>query len=52
MTLLEKAKKEAKETGKKISAEVAKGLTAIQAMHDLCKKAKHSPYKTYISQKR
>jgi len=52
MNLFEKAKKSAKENGKKVSADVAKGLKAVQAMHDLCKKGKGSPYKMYISQKR
>ena len=51
MALLEKAKNEAKKNGKKVSAEVAKGLRAIQAMHDICKKRKGSVYKTYTSQK-
>ena len=49
MNILERAKKEAKKNGKKVSPEVAKGLNAIQAMHDLCKKRKGSPYKMYVS---
>ena len=49
MTLLEKAKKEAKKNGKKISNEVVKGLHAIQSMHELCRKRKGSPYRMYIS---
>jgi hypothetical protein len=52
MDLLEKAKKSAKENGKRLNAEVAKGLEAIQAMHDLCKKIKGSPYKIYMSEKK
>lgn len=52
MALLEKAKKEAKRNGKKVSAEVAKGLKAIQAMHDMCAKRGGSPYRTYKAQKR
>jgi len=52
MRLLEKAKKEAKKNGKKVDPEVAKGLRAIQSMHDLCKKSKGSPYKIYISKER
>ena len=52
MDLLEKAKKSTKENGKRVNAEVAKGLKAIQAMHDLCKKVKGSPYKMYMSEKK
>ena len=52
MNLLEKAKKSARENGKRVNAEVAKGLEAIQAMHDLCKKVKGSPYKMYMSEKK
>ena len=51
MALLEKAIEEAKRNGKKVSGEVAKGLKAIQAMHDMCAKQGGSPYKTYKSQK-
>jgi len=51
MDLLEKAKKSARENGKRVDAEVAKGLEAIQAMHDLCKKIKGSPYKMYVRKK-
>ena len=49
MTLLEKAKKEAKRDGRKLSNDVVKGLHAIQSMHELCRKRKGSPYKMYIS---
>lgn len=52
MDLLEKAKKSARENGKRVNAEVAKGLEAIQAMHDLCKKIKGSPCKIYMSEKK
>ena len=50
MALLEKARKEAKKNGKKVSVEVAKGLKAIQAMHDMCAEQKGSPYRVYKSQ--
>lgn len=52
MNLLERAKKTARENGKKIDPEVARGLKAIQAMHDLAKKVKGSPYKIYTSGKK
>jgi hypothetical protein len=52
MNLVEKAKKSARENGKRVNAEVVKGLEAIQTMHELCKKVKGSPYKTYILQKK
>ena len=51
MTLLEKAKKEAKKNGKKISGEVTKGLHAVQSMHELCRKSKGSPYRIYVAQR-
>ena len=47
MTLLEKAKKEAKKDGKRVNAEIAKGLKAIQKMHNLCKQCKGSPYRIF-----
>lgn len=51
MRLLEKAKKEARKNGRKVNAEVAKGLKAVQTMHDMCKKRKGSPYKIFMSRK-
>jgi hypothetical protein len=50
MTLLEKAKKVAKKNGVKVKPDVARGLKAIQLMHNLSKKSKGSAYKLYISQ--
>jgi len=52
MDLLEKAKKSARQNGKRVNAEVAQGLKAIQTMHDLCKKVKGSPYKMYMAEKK
>lgn len=40
MTLLDKARKEAKKNGKKIDPEVIKGLRAIQRMHDIISSTK------------
>lgn len=48
MTLLERAEKAAKENGKKLDPEVAKGLKAIQAMHDIAEKVKGSAYQIYM----
>ncbi len=49
MNLVERAIKLAKENGKKIDPGVLRGLKGIQAMHDLTKKGKGSPYEIYIS---
>ena len=51
MPLVDKAKKEAQKNGKKLNVEVAKGLRAVQAMHDMCKDSKRSVYKLYISRR-
>lgn len=51
-SLLAIARKSAKENGRKIDPETARGLRAIQAMHDLAKKVKGSPYKLYRSEQR
>jgi len=51
MSLVNKAKNEAKKNGKRLNSDVVKGLKAVQAMHDMCKKGKGSPYKTFISRK-
>lgn len=48
MTLLERAQKAAKKNGKKLDPEVAKGLKAIQMMHDIAKKVKGSAYQIYM----
>jgi hypothetical protein len=48
MTLLERAEKAAKKNGKKLDPEVAKGLKAIQAMHDIAEKVKGSAYQIYM----
>lgn len=52
VNLLEMARKSAKENGREIDPEIAKGLRAIQAMHDLAKKVKGSPYRVYCSDRR
>ena len=52
VNLLEIARKSAKENGREIDPETAKGLRAIQAMHDLAKKVKGSPYRVYCSEQR
>ena len=49
MSLVDKAKKEAQKNGKKLNAEAIKGLRAVQAMHDMCKRSKGSVYKLYTS---
>ena len=51
MSLVNKAKKEAKKNGKRLNPDVVKGLKAVQVMHNLCKKSKGSPYKNFISRK-
>lgn len=50
MTLIEKARKEAKKNGKRVSSNVAKGLEAVQAMHEMCRRKKGSPYRMFVSQ--
>ena len=51
MNLFKKAKKAAKKNGRKINTKAAKGLKAVQIMHDMCKRHKGSPYKILISRK-
>lgn len=49
MNLVERAKKLAKKNGKEIDPSVLRGLEGIQAMHDLTKRGKGSPYEIYTS---
>jgi len=49
--LVKRARQEAKKNGAKVSSETAKGLEAVQTMHDVCKKANGSPSKIYTAQK-
>lgn len=51
MKLVERAEKEAKKNGIKISKEAKRGLVAAQKMHDIAGKVKGSAYKIYEAQK-
>ena len=51
MNLVERVKVIANKNGKKVDPNVLKGLEGIQAMHDLTKKGKGSPYEIYMSNK-
>ena len=48
MTILEKARKEAKEQGRKVSPEIAKALEKVELLYKLSKKVKGSPSTSYI----
>lgn len=50
INLLERARNTAKQSGKTIDREVAMGLKAIQAMHDLAERVRGSAYELYISE--
>lgn len=52
MNLLQRAQKVARQNGKTIDRQVATGLKAIQAMHDLAKRVKGSAYEIYMSEKK
>lgn len=52
MSLLQRAQKVARQNGKTIDRQVATGLKAIQAMHDLAQKVKGSAYEIYMSEKK
>jgi hypothetical protein len=51
MTLRDRARKEAKSSGKKINKEVIKGLRAIENMHAMCASSAGSPYRIFLAQK-
>ena len=51
MKLIERAEKEAKKNGIKMSKEAKRGLMAAQKMHDIAGKVKGSAYKVYETQK-
>ena len=52
MNLLRKAQNDAKQNGTKVSSETAKGLKAVQTMHNMCKRSKGSPYRTYTASRK